>query len=220
MTRAWAVPQLKRRAWKAPAGIWFGNCRLRHRRTCLRVLQVCPLQCDSVFRPRSAVSTDFPSILCSKLPSSNLPLSSPAPTSAAATKKMRGNRRADTKPELHLRSLLHKAGLRFRKDYPIQLPGGQTVRPDIVFTRKRVAVFIDGCFWHSCPQHGTVPKSNQDYWVPKLQQNIQRDHVTTTSLTASGWHVIRVWEHSVPEEALATIKTYFALAESTAASGS
>ena len=133
----------------------------------------------------------------------NLPY--PVPTSSNATKKMRSNRRVDTKPEVALRSSLHRGGLRFRKDYPIRLPDGRTVRPDIVFTRRKVAVFVDGCFWHSCPQHGTSPKSNQDYWIPKLLQNVERDYLTNERLRASGWRVIRVWEHEPTIEARATI---------------
>lgn len=130
----------------------------------------------------------------------------PQPTSATATKKMRSNRRVDTKPEVKLRSLLHKLGFRFRKDYPIRLIGGRTIHPDIVFTRRMVAVFVDGCFWHSCPQHGTVPKSNQGYWVPKLKQNVERDRIADERLSALGWVVVRVWEHTVPEEATAIIR--------------
>lgn len=129
----------------------------------------------------------------------NLPY--PKPTSATATKKMRSNRRVDTKPEVALRSLLHRKGLRFRKDYPIRLPNGKTVHPDIVFTRKKLAIFVDGCFWHSCPEHGTTPKTNQNYWIPKLKENVERDRNTDEGLRASGWKVIRIWEHVRLEEA-------------------
>ena len=76
----------------------------------------------------------------------------PKPTSPASTKKMRSNRRSDTKPEVSLRSLLHRSGLRFRKDYPIRLAGGKAVHADIAFTRSKMVVFVDGCFWHSCPE--------------------------------------------------------------------
>ncbi|WP_278256735.1 hypothetical protein [Nocardioides convexus] len=79
---------------------------------------------------------------------------------------MLGNRRVDTKPEVAIRSALHRAGLRFRKDYRLDL-GGARLRPDIAFTRAKVAVFVDGCFWHACPVHGTQPRSNADYWTPK-----------------------------------------------------
>ena len=137
---------------------------------------------------------------------SNLPY--PEPTSTTATKKMRSNRRVDTKPEVSLRSLLHRSGLRFRKDYSIRLSNGRTAHADIVFTRKKVAIFVDGCFWHSCPQHGTLPKSNVDYWIPKLRQNAQRDRNIDAGLQALGWDVIRIWEHLGSEEATAIIIEY------------
>lgn len=129
----------------------------------------------------------------------NLPY--PTPTSPSATKKMRSNRRSDTKPEVLLRSLLHRSGLRFRKDYPILLPSGRRVHVDIAFTRTNTAVFVDGCFWHCCPVHGTIPKSNQAYWIPKLKQNVDRDRAIDRELQAAGWTVLRFWEHVRPEEA-------------------
>ena len=118
---------------------------------------------------------------------------------------MRSNRRVDTKPEIEVRSLLHRNGFRFRKDYPIRLTSGTIVHPDIVFTKKRVAVFIDGCYWHSCPIHGTTPKSNRNYWIPKLRQNVERDKKTGIDLRANGWKVLRIWEHVEPEDAASMI---------------
>lgn len=129
----------------------------------------------------------------------------PQPTSTASRNRMRANRRANTRPEIQLRSVLHKRGFRFRKDFPIRLEGRRTVYPDIVFTKKMVAVFVDGCFWHSCPEHGTIPKSNQDYWTPKLQQNVERDRDVSRRLRDAGWAVIRIWEHEETEEAATTI---------------
>ena len=129
----------------------------------------------------------------------------PIPTSTTATKKMRSNRRVDTKPEVRLRSALHRAGLRFRKDQLIRLPNGRTTHPDVVFTRKRVAVFVDGCFWHSCPRHATIPKSNMDYWVPKLRENVERDRATDSGLQEGGWQVVRVWAHLHEDEAAAIV---------------
>jgi DNA mismatch endonuclease (patch repair protein) len=93
----------------------------------------------------------------------------PAPSSAAATATMRSNRPADTGPEVRLRAALHAKGLRFRKSVLIRLPHGRT-HPDIVFSRRKVIVYVDGCFWHSCPHHGSVPVANADYWIPKLQR--------------------------------------------------
>jgi DNA mismatch endonuclease (patch repair protein) len=89
----------------------------------------------------------------------------PFPTSAAVTANMKANRRTDTKPELALRAALHALGYRYRKDFRLDLPL-RRVRPDVAFTRRKVAVFIDGCFWHACPEHGSKPKSNEWYWSP------------------------------------------------------
>lgn len=113
---------------------------------------------------------------------------------------MRANRRTDTKPEKMLRSELHRLGLRFRKDYPIDLRRRKT-RVDIAFPRERLAVFVDGCFWHQCPVHGSVPKANSQYWRPKLARNVARDEVVISGLTAAGWDVLRVWEHVPTTEA-------------------
>jgi DNA mismatch endonuclease (patch repair protein) len=113
---------------------------------------------------------------------------------------MKGNRRRDTKPELTIRRILHARGHRFQVDRPIPI-GDRQVRPDIVFGPARVAVFVDGCFWHGCPEHGTMPRRNADYWGPKLARNIERDRSTEAALTENGWLVIRVWEHEDPLQA-------------------
>ncbi|WGX99438.1 very short patch repair endonuclease [Nocardioides sp. L-11A] len=114
---------------------------------------------------------------------------------------MRGNRRSGTKPEIAMRSALHAAGYRFRKDYPLDL-GSVRPRPDIVFTKPKVAVFVDGCYWHSCPEHGTQPKSNADYWRPKLARNVERDREHDAALREAGWTVVRIWEHVPVVEAV------------------
>lgn len=108
-------------------------------------------------------------------------------------------RRANTKPEVELRSLLHHAGYRFRKDYPVRADG-KLIRPDIAFTRQRLAVFIDGCFWHCCPDHGRRPRNNTGYWGPKLTRNAERDREQTTALERAGWTVLRAWEHEDASE--------------------
>lgn len=113
---------------------------------------------------------------------------------------MRSNTRRDTAPELAVRKLLHARGLRYRVDVA-PLPASPRKRADIVFTRLRIAVFIDGCFWHGCPEHATLPVRNKDYWGPKLQRNKQRDQDTNVELEQHGWQVIRVWEHEVPAAA-------------------
>ncbi|WP_308200688.1 very short patch repair endonuclease [Aeromicrobium fastidiosum] len=122
-------------------------------------------------------------------------------SNAGIRSTMLGNKGRDTKPELALRSSLHRAGLRFRKDYRLDV-GGLRCRPDIAFTRLRVAVFVDGCFWHCCPEHGVSPKRNSEYWGPKLRRNVERDALQTKALIAAGWTVIRVWEHEPIAEAL------------------
>jgi DNA mismatch endonuclease (patch repair protein) len=123
--------------------------------------------------------------------------------------RMSKQRRRDTAPELRLRKLLFARGLRYRVDAP--LPGMSSRRADVLFPRKHVAVFVDGCFWHSCPLHGTLPRSNHDWWVAKLEKNVSRDRGTDAHLLAIGWVVLRFWEHEdmgsaaqVVEQALRT----------------
>ncbi len=120
---------------------------------------------------------------------------------------MRANRRTDTKPELALRRALHRLGYRYRKDYRLDLESGRRVRPDIAFTARKVAVFVDGCFWHACPEHGSKPRANEWYWGPKLIRNVERDRVTDAALILAGWTVIRLWEHVPLDEAVATVIT-------------
>jgi DNA mismatch endonuclease (patch repair protein) len=117
---------------------------------------------------------------------------------------MRANRRTGTKPEMALRRALHRQGWRYRKDYRLDLDGAR-VRPDIVFTARRVAVFVDGCFWHVCPEHGTQPAANTWYWGPKLTRNVERDRAADAALAAAGWHVVRVWEHEPLDAAVAVV---------------
>ncbi len=107
---------------------------------------------------------------------------------------MEANRRADTMRERRLRSELHARGLRFRKDFRFAA-AGRPVRPDIVFARERVAVFVDGCFWHRCSKHSTAPRANADYWRDKLARNVERDRANDAALNDAGWAVVRVWEH-------------------------
>jgi DNA mismatch endonuclease, patch repair protein len=122
----------------------------------------------------------------------------PQPTSTAVTKRMRANRRKDTRPEVAVRSALHGAGLRFFVDRPVRLRD-RVVRPDIVFPRARIAVFVDGCYWHACPEHGTQPMHNVEYWTLKLRRNVERDRAVDAGLVESGWFVLRCWEHEAPE---------------------
>lgn len=120
----------------------------------------------------------------------------------ASRRSMRANRSRDTKPELAVRRRLHAAGLRYRVDFA---PLGGRQRADIVFTRARVAIYIDGCFWHGCPLHATYPKRNSDYWLPKLRRNIERDREADARLEHAGWRVLRFWEHEPAEDVAATV---------------
>ncbi|MEV6111052.1 very short patch repair endonuclease [Streptomyces sp. NPDC052109] len=105
----------------------------------------------------------------------------------------------DTACELAVRRLLRAAGLRgYRVEYPV--PGMARRRVDVAFTSVKVAVLIDGCFWHGCPQHATQPKSNAEWWRQKLDRNMARDVETTEHLTSAGWEVLRFWEHEAPED--------------------
>jgi DNA mismatch endonuclease (patch repair protein) len=104
-------------------------------------------------------------------------------------------RRSDTTPEKILRALLWNARLRYRVDAPT--PGG---RADVVFRTTRVAVYVDGCFWHGCPKHYVFPRTSRSFWLAKLQANVARDQRQTAALSASDWTVIRLWEHEVYEQ--------------------
>jgi DNA mismatch endonuclease (patch repair protein) len=115
---------------------------------------------------------------------------------------MKSQRQRDTAAETALRSLLHRRGLRFRVHYA--LPSLRR-RADIAFPRLRIAVFVDGCFWHGCPEHGTWPKQNADWWRAKIEMNQRRDADTDAKLEAQGWQVVRVWEHDATETAAVAI---------------
>jgi DNA mismatch endonuclease (patch repair protein) len=117
---------------------------------------------------------------------------------------MVSNRRADTGPERALRSHLHGSGLRFRKDFRITVDR-VSVRADVVFPPARLAVFVDGCFWHQCPEHATMPKLNNEFWGPKLRRNVERDRRVNRALMEAGWTVIRCWEHEAPADVLPRI---------------
>lgn len=125
-------------------------------------------------------------------------------SSAANRRSMRGNRSRDTSPELALRRLVHAAGLRYRVAAK-PLPGMRRTA-DLVFGPTRVAVFIDGCYWHGCPEHFVPPKTNPEYWRQKIAGNIQRDHDTDARLAAAGWLVLRFWEHQPPDECAQAVR--------------
>ena len=116
----------------------------------------------------------------------------PQPADDANRRRFQRQARRDTAPELLLRRELWRRGLRYRVDHKVV---GRRRRVDIAFTRAKVAVFVDGCFWHSCPIHSTRPKNNADWWAAKLEANVARDRATDAELFAAGWTVVRVWEH-------------------------
>ena len=120
----------------------------------------------------------------------------PSASSEAVRRRMQHVRRRDTRPERLLRQELHRRGLRYRVDVR-PLPQLRR-KADIVFSVPRVAVFVDGCFWHSCPHHRSLPKSNRAWWRTKLERTRQRDTETTNKLEAADWTVVRVWEHDNP----------------------
>jgi DNA mismatch endonuclease (patch repair protein) len=117
---------------------------------------------------------------------------------------MQGNRGRDTKPELALRRAAHALGLRYRVSVRPLLGFRRTA--DLVFPRAKVAVFLDGCFWHGCATHHTVAATNAGYWAEKVVRNRQRDEETDRALAEAGWAVLRVWEHEDPSEAALRIK--------------
>ena len=126
-------------------------------------------------------------------------MSRPEPSSPEASRRMKRVRQRGTGAELALRRALHAKGLRYRLHVPLLTKPRRVV--DIVFPGPRVAVFVDGCFWHGCPEHGTWPKKNADFWREKIEANRARDADTNRRLEALGWTVVRVWAHEDPEEA-------------------
>jgi DNA mismatch endonuclease (patch repair protein) len=119
----------------------------------------------------------------------------PVPKNALVSAQMRRTLRSSTKPEVALRRELHARGLRFRlhrRDLPRT--------PDIVLSRARIAVFVDGCFWHGCPDHGVMPKNNREWWRTKFETNSQRDRRKDTELRELGWFPIHLWEHTTVQD--------------------
>ncbi len=117
----------------------------------------------------------------------------PTPSSEQVSQQMKRMPRKDSVPEVRLRRELHSRGLRFRVNLR-GLPG----TPDIAFTRAKIAVFVDGCFWHRCPEHGVLPKANRNWWREKLDRNVERDRRKDGELEELGWLSIHVWEHDDP----------------------
>lgn len=125
----------------------------------------------------------------------HLPPTPPA-TDDVTRRRMQATRSKHSRAERDLRSELHRRGLRYRLHLP--LLDNKRYKADIVFRRARVVVFLDGCFWHSCPEHGTTAISNADWWAKKLARNRERDAYAESHLVERGWTVVRVWEHEDP----------------------
>lgn len=126
-------------------------------------------------------------------------------SSTANRRSMRANRSRDTKPEIAIRRLVHASGLRYRVAAK-PLPKTRSTA-DLLFRPVRVAVFVDGCFWHGCPDHFVPPKTNPGYWEEKIAGNTRRDHDTDTRLEEAGWLVLRFWEHQDPAACAETVVT-------------
>ena len=127
----------------------------------------------------------------------------PTPSSSAASARLSRHPRRDTSPEMALRRALHAAGCRYRVQWRTDIIPRRSI--DIAFPGRRVAVFVDGCYWHGCPIHGSTPKSNSRWWSEKFARNRRRDADTDGQLRAAGWLVLRVWEHVQVEAAVADV---------------
>lgn len=121
------------------------------------------------------------------------------PSDPRLSDRMRRTGRRDTSCEIGVRKQLHARGLRYRVQFPV--PGAARRRMDVAFTRQRLAVFIDGCFWHGCQTHGSWPSANAVWWREKIEGNMSRDRETDQLLSERGWIVVRVWEHEAPDQA-------------------
>ena len=137
------------------------------------------------------------------MPDSGRVTQRPAAVDEHKRRAMSRQRSRDTGPEVAIRTRLHALGYRYRVDHA-PLPGVRT-RGDIVFTRARLVVFVDGCFWHQCPDHATSPRHNGAWWQAKLAANVERDRATDRRLADGGWRVVRIWEHEPPDAAVAAI---------------
>lgn len=130
----------------------------------------------------------------------------PWATSSAVRSAMQGNRSRDTRPELRIRRAAHRSGPRYFVDR--QPLVGLRRRADMVFPTARIAVFVDGCYWHGCPSHYSLPRTNPSYWSAKVARNVARDTDTNLRLSEAGWEVLRFWEHEDPDEVVAQLEAH------------
>lgn len=131
-------------------------------------------------------------------------LRSPVPLSEAVAARMRNTPQKDTPFETEVKGLLRQRGLAFEEDRPVA--GVSRSRPDLLFPRERLAVYLDGCYWHWCPQHLKLPSHNRDWWIDKLLANVQRDRKHVREFAEAGWVVLRFWEHEEPETVAHTVE--------------
>lgn len=127
----------------------------------------------------------------------------PKSTSATVRRVMQANVGVETKPERLLRCALHRAGARFRK--AAKPEPDLRITADVVFRRQKVCIFVDGCFWHGCPEHFRPPKTNASWWREKIADNARRDRDQSRLLMERGWQVVRLWEHQISESSLPAI---------------
>lgn len=135
----------------------------------------------------------------------------PEPLDENVRRRMQRQRRRDTSLEVEIRKRIHAIGYRFRVDH--RLEPSLRVRGDLVFTRRRVVVFVDGCFWHGCPEHATAPKNNAEWWCQKLAANVARDERNRTALRDLGWTVVQIWEHVDVGDAVELVRSALASAQ-------
>ncbi|MBZ4519466.1 very short patch repair endonuclease [Mycobacterium avium] len=131
-------------------------------------------------------------------------METPEPLDDSTRRRMQSQRRRDTTLESRIRKALHQSGFRFRVDHRPEK--SLRCRGDIVFTRLKVIVFVDGCFWHGCPRHATSPTNNAEWWREKLDANVERDRRNDQLLKELGWRVVRIWEHEETDEAVERIR--------------
>lgn len=125
------------------------------------------------------------------------------PSSPATSRRMAKVRQKGTDAEVALRQEMHRIGLRYRIDYEVQRKPRRIA--DVAFPGRKIAVFVDGCFWHGCPEHATWPKRNAEFWQQKIKANRKRDADTSERLRSVGWTVLRFWSHESPTEAARAI---------------
>ena len=133
----------------------------------------------------------------------------PPAKSPQVSDEMRRMPEKSTGPEMKVRKALFKLGFRYRVQYPI--PGTQRRSIDIAFPRRKIAIFVDGCFWHGCGEHRTIPKNNYKWWKEKIGKNRDRDHDTDERLRSAGWMVLRYWEHDLAEKIVEDVQKLMSL---------